>query len=146
REAKEAARTLGRELLLVGVNAEADIAPAFQEIARKHVAGLIIWFEALLTNNRVQIISLANQYRIATACPTRQFAEIVGLISYGPNNAAAYRQTGAYAGRILNGVRPADLPVMTPATFDFIVNLRTARALGVVVPDKLLVAATEVIE
>jgi putative tryptophan/tyrosine transport system substrate-binding protein len=139
RVAEEAARTLGRELLLVGASTDTEIASALEELGRKHIGGLIIWFEALFQNNRVQIISLANQYGITTVCPTREFTEIGGLISYGPNVSVSYRQIGAYVGKILKGARPADLPVMTPETFDFVVNLRAAKALGVVVPDKLLV-------
>src|SRR5262249_36941772 len=98
------------------------------------------------TDQRERIVSLANRYRIATIYSDRQYTDIGGLLSYGPNRSALYRQVGAYAAKILKGARPTDLPVMTPTTFDLIINLRTARALGITVPQPLLVAADEVIE
>jgi putative tryptophan/tyrosine transport system substrate-binding protein len=146
RVAKEAARALGRELLFVGIGNETEVAPAFEELGQKHVGGLIIWLEAFLQNQRQQIVSLANRYRIPTVCPTREFAEAGGLISYGPNLSVTYREVGAYAGKILKGARPADLPVMTPTAFDLIINMKTANALSLTIPPTLLAIANEVIE
>jgi putative ABC transport system substrate-binding protein len=95
RVASEAARTLGRELLFVDASTAAEIAPAFEKIRQKHVVGLTIWFEALFQNNRDQIVSLANQYRIVTIYPTRNFTELGGLLSYGPNFPISWRQARA---------------------------------------------------
>ena len=146
RVASEAARTLGRELLFVEVSTAAEIAPAFEKIREKHVVGLAIWFEALFVNNRDQIVSLANQYRIVTIFPTRNFTELGGLLSYGPNFPTSYRQVGAYAGKILKGARPSDLPVVTPTRFELVINLKTAKSLSVTIPVTLLARADELIE
>jgi putative tryptophan/tyrosine transport system substrate-binding protein len=146
RVAKEAARMLGRELLFVAVANDGEVAPAFEEMAQKHVGGLIIWLEAFLQSQREQIVSLANKHRIPTVCPTREFSEVGGLISYGPNLSVTNRQVGAYVGRILKGARPADLPVMTPTAFDLIINMKTAKALSLAIPPTLLAIANEVIE
>jgi putative tryptophan/tyrosine transport system substrate-binding protein len=146
RVAKEAARMLGRELLFVAIRNDGEGAPAFEEMGQKHVGGLIIWLEAFLQSKREQIVSLANQYRIPTVCPTREFSEVGGLISYGPNLSDTNRQVGAYVGRILKGARPADLPVMTPTSFDLIINMKTAKALRLAIPPTLLAIANEVIE
>jgi putative ABC transport system substrate-binding protein len=112
----------------------------------KHIAGLTIWFEALFQNNRAQIVSLANQYRMVTIYPTRNFSEIGGLLSYGPNFPTSYRQLGAYAGRILKGARPSDLPVMGPTTYELVINLKTAKSLGVTIPQTIFARAAELIE
>jgi len=146
RVASEAARLLGRELLFVDVSTADEIAPAFEQIRQKHIVGLAIWFEALFQNNRDQIVSLANQNRIVTIFPTRNFAELGGLLSYGPSFPTSYRQVGAYVGKILKGVRAPDLPVMTPETFDLVINLKTANSLGIKIPPTLLVSADEIIE
>jgi putative ABC transport system substrate-binding protein len=146
RVASEAARTLGRELLFVGAGTVAEIEPAFEAMREKHIAGLTIWFEALFQNNRAQIVSLANQYRMVTIYPTRNFSEIGGLLSYGPNFPTSYRQLGAYAGRILKGARPSDLPVMGPTTYELVINLKTAKSLGVTIPQTIFARAAELIE
>jgi putative ABC transport system substrate-binding protein len=146
RVTSEAARTLGRELLFVDAGSAAEIAPAFEEMKQKDVAGLTIWFEALFQNNRAQIVSLANQYRLVTIYPTRNFSEIGGLLSYGPNFPASYRQLGAYAGKILKGARPSDLPVIWPTTYELVINLKTAKSLGVAIPQTILAHADELLE
>jgi putative ABC transport system substrate-binding protein len=146
RIAHEAAQRLGRELLFVYASARAEIASAFEEIRQKHVLGLTIWFEALFQNNRDQIVSLADQYRIVTTYPTRNFTELGGLLSYGPIFPLPFRQLGVYAGKILKGARPQDLPVMNPTTYELVINLKTAKALGLTVPPTLLARADEVIE
>jgi len=146
RVASEAARTLGRELLFLDASSAVEIGLAFEETKRRQVAGLVVWFEALFQSNSDQIVALANRYRLATVFPTRIYTDIGGLLSYGPNLPAAYRQFGAYAGEILKGARPSDLPVMTPATFDLVINLKTARSLGITIPPTLLARADEIIE
>ena len=146
RFASEAARGLGREIVFVDATTAAEIEPAFDEMRQKHVAGLAIWFEALFQNNRDQLVSLANQHRVVTVFPTRNFAEIGGLLSYGPNFQVAFRQAGSYAGKILKGARPPDLPVIGPATYDLVVNLKTAKSLDLTIPQSILARADEVIE
>jgi putative tryptophan/tyrosine transport system substrate-binding protein len=114
RVANEAARTLDREIVFLNASTEAEIANCFEEIATKNVGGLIVSFEAVFEKSREQIVSLANRYKVPTIYPTRQSTELGGLLSYGPNMLVSNRQLGAYAGKILKGTRPADLPVMTP--------------------------------
>jgi putative ABC transport system substrate-binding protein len=144
--ANEAARTLDREIVFLKASTEAEIANCFEEIATKNVGGLIISFEAVFEKSREQIVSLANRYRVPTVFPTRQSTELGGLMSYGPNMQVSYRQLGVYAGKILKGAHPADLPVMTPTTYDFVINLKTAKLLGLTIPLTLQTAADEVIE
>ena len=142
----EAARNLDREIVFLNASTEAEITNAFDEIAKKQVGGLIVSFEGVFVNSREQIVSLANRYNVPTVYPTRQFTELGGLLSYGPNLLVTRRQAGAYVGKILNGTRPADLPVMTPTTYDLAINLKTAKALGIAISQSLLVSANEVIE
>ena len=146
RVASEAARTLGRELLFLDASSAAELGPAFEETQRRHIAGLVVWFEALFQGNSDRIVALANRYRLATVFPTRTYTDTGGLLSYGPNLPATYRQFGVYTGKILKGARPSDLPVMTPTTFDLVVNLKTAKSLGINIPAAVLARADEVIE
>jgi putative tryptophan/tyrosine transport system substrate-binding protein len=146
RVADEAGRTLDRQIVFLRAGTEAEIAGAFEEIARKNVGGLVVSLEAVFEKSLPQIISLADEYKVPTVYPTRQFTESGGLLSYGPNLLVSHRQVGAYVGKILKGTHPADLPVMTPTTYDFVINLKTAKALGIAIPQVLLVAADEVIE
>jgi putative tryptophan/tyrosine transport system substrate-binding protein len=143
---EEAAGMLGREVVFVNASTEAEIANGFEEIARKHVGGLVVSLEAVFEKSRVQIVSLANRYNVPAVYPTRQFTELGGLLSYGPNISAAHRQVGYYTGEILKGTHPADLPVMTPIKYDLVINLKTAKLLGIDVPSSLLATADEVIE
>jgi putative ABC transport system substrate-binding protein len=145
RVSSEAARTLGRELLLVHASTAAEIAPAFEGMKQKHVTGLTIGLDAFFYTFRDQIISLTNQYRIVTVFPEREYAARGGLLSYGPSGDFS-RQVGAYAGKILKGARPSDLPVMAPTTLDLVINLKTAKSLGVTIPQAILGRADEVIE
>lgn len=144
--AGEAARQLGRDLLFFGAATKAEIAPAFEEMKRQEIAGLIIWYEAFFTNERDMVISLANKYGIPTVCGSLQYTDVGALVSYGPDSPATYRDFGTYLGKVLQGTRPADLPVVTPTKFDLVINLKTAKALDVTVPNALLTTADEVIE
>jgi putative tryptophan/tyrosine transport system substrate-binding protein len=146
RVANEAARTLDREIVFLNASTEAEIANCLEEIATKNVGGLIVSFEAVFEKSREQIVSLANRYKVPTVYPTRQSTELGGLLSYGPNMLVSNRQLGAYAGKILKGTHPVDLPVMTPTKYDLVINLKTAKLLGLTVPLTLQTAADDVIE
>ena len=113
---------------------------------QRRTDALLLTSGTLLTNRRVQIVSLAAHHHLPTLHTQRDAVEIGGLMSYGPDAADAYRQVGLYAGRILKGEKPADLPVMQPTKFEFVINLQTARLLGLTVPPTLLALADEVIE
>jgi putative tryptophan/tyrosine transport system substrate-binding protein len=146
RGASEAARTLGRVLLFFSATTPAEITFAFEEMERKKIGGLIIWFEVLFTSNRVQVVSLSNRYHLPMVCPSRLFTDVGALLSYGPDVPVTYRQFGAYVGKVLQGALPADLPVITPTKFDLVINLRTAKSLGLSIPGTLLATGDEVIE
>jgi len=144
--AEEAARALGRELIVVQAGTEGEIDAGFESMARQGAGGLVVWQEAYLEGRRHQIVALAQRHRLPAIYPIRQFPEIGGLISYGTNTSESYRQVGIYAGRILKGEKPADLPVQQPTKFELVINLKTAKALGLEIPPKLLALADEVIE
>jgi len=144
--AREAARALGRDLIVVGAATEGEIDAAFETLARQRASGLAIWQEAYLVSRRHQIVALAQRHRLPTIHPDRRLTEIGGFMSYGTNPSESYRQVGIYAGKILKGASPADLPVLQPTTYELIINVKTAKALGVEIPPKLLALADEVIE
>jgi putative ABC transport system substrate-binding protein len=146
RLAKTAARTLGRDLIVVYAASEAEIDGAFESLAREKVGGLVVWQEAYFRSRRDQIVSLARHYGIPAIYGRRLFADAGGFMSYGPKEPDGYRQIGIYVGMILKGAKPADLPVVQASKFELVINLRTAKALGLTVPPTLLARADEVIE
>jgi len=123
-----------------------EIDAAFGVIARERPDALFVGSDPFFTSRRVQLVNLATRYAIPTAFPNRESAEIGGLMSYGTSMSDAWRQSGSYAARILRGAKPADLPVLQSTKFELVINAQTARMLGLTVPDKLLVAADEVID
>jgi len=143
---REAILVLQRQLKILNASTEAEINASFPAIVEQGGGALIITADTLFNNQRNQLAALANRYLLPTVSQFREFAAAGGLMSYGTNVADVYHQVGVYTGRILNGDRPADLPVMRPTKFDVVINLKTAKALGITVPPSLLARADEVIE
>jgi ABC-type uncharacterized transport system substrate-binding protein len=146
RDVEAAARPKGLQIQVLNVQTSREINAAFATFARERVDALFVGPGPFFTSRRVQLALLAAVQRVPAIYPVRPFAEAGGLISYGASLTDAYRQVGAYAGRILKGAKPADLPVVQSSKFELVINAETARMLGLTVPDKLLVAADEVIE
>ena len=146
RNTQEAARAKRVQLHVLKGGTEAEIDMAFTSLDQLQAGGLVIDPDGFLTSRREQIVALASRHAVPTVYANRQAVAAGGLISYGIDEGAVRRQAGIYAGRILKGAKPADLPVQQPTTFKLAVNLRTARALGLTVPQLLLAIADEVIE
>jgi putative tryptophan/tyrosine transport system substrate-binding protein len=141
-----AAHSLGLQLTVLDASTEGEIDAVFAGLARQKVDALLITTDPFLFGQREQIVQLAARYKIPTIHFLRGFVEAGGLMSYGPNIANGYRQAGIYVGRILKGEKVGELPVVQPTKFDLVINLRTARTLGLEIPTSLLVRADEVIE
>jgi putative ABC transport system substrate-binding protein len=146
KDAQVAADALGRKLLVVKAAAESELDAAFATLAQMQVANLFVDGNVNFITWRDQIMALAMRYGIAASYATRDFVMAGGLMSYGPDRTEVWRQIGLYAGRILKGAKPADMPVMQSAKFEFIINLRTAKAQALAIPPALLALADEVIE
>src|SRR5262245_41501189 len=146
RNLRAAARKLGLQLHLLHASAVRDFDMVFETMVRLQAAALVICPDALFASRRDQIAGLAVRHAIPTAYHFREFAAAGGLMSYGPKATDGYRQVGIYAGRILKGEKPADLPVQAPTKYELVINLRTAKALGITVPRLLLGRADELIE
>jgi len=146
RDVESAARVMGLQMQVVRAGTRQEIDAAFEAFARERPDALFVGLDPFLNSRRVQLAQLATHHRIPAAYSARDIAEAGGLMSYGTNITDAFRQVGAYAGRILKGAKPADLPVMQASKFELVINAHTARLLGLTVPDKLLATADEVIE
>jgi putative ABC transport system substrate-binding protein len=141
-----AAIALGQELRFFYASNETDLDMAFGALVQQRVDALLVGNDVFFTNRREQIVALAERHAVPTIYAFRQFAETGGLMSYSTNLIEVYRQIGHYVGRVLDGEKPADLPVVQPTKFDLVINLKAANALGLQLPDKLLALADEVIE
>jgi putative tryptophan/tyrosine transport system substrate-binding protein len=145
-DAQQAARTKGVQLPILKAATENEIDDAFTSLVELHAGALLVGPNPFCNDRRDQLVALASRYALATSYEWRESVVAGDLISYGPSLTAAYRQVGIYAGRILKGAKPADLPVQQPTRFELVVNLKTAKALGLTVPPSILARATEVIE
>jgi putative ABC transport system substrate-binding protein len=146
RIAQEAARAKGVQFQILKANSESEIDAAFASLVRLHAGAGVVVAALFLDSRLEQLVALASRYAVPAIYPSRIFVTSGGLISYGPSLAGTWRQAGVYAGRILKGAKPADLPVQQPTRFELVVNLNTAKALGLTVPPSILARADEVIE
>ena len=146
KDLQEAARALGLEIIILAGGNEREIDSSFDGLAQRQIGALVVTADGFLFSRQDQIIGLAARYSIPTMYPTSQFVAAGGLMSYGANLRDAFRQTGAYVGQILKGAKPADLPVLEPTKVEFVINLKTAKALDLTVPPNLIAIADEVIE
>jgi putative ABC transport system substrate-binding protein len=142
----EAARAKGVQLQILKVGAPSEINDAFTSLLEVQAGALLVAGDPFFDTQREQLVGLASRHAVPAIYSEREFAAAGGLISYGTSRMAAYRQAGSYTGRILKGAKAADLPVQQPTTFELVVNLKTAKALGLTVPPSILARADEVIE
>jgi len=143
---QEAARAKGVQLHIVEASSEGDFETAFASLAALHAGALVVGADPFFNARRSQIVVLAARHSMPAIYEWREFVDAGGLISYGPSLPGVYRQMGAYVGRILGGEKPADLPVVQPTLFELVVNLKTAKTLGLAVPRSILARADEVID
>jgi putative tryptophan/tyrosine transport system substrate-binding protein len=146
RDAQSAARATGLEIQVLNASTSREINLAFAGFVGERPDALFVDIDPFFTSRRFQLVNLASRHAIPTTYPGRQFTEVGGLMSYGSDLRDAWRQVGVYAGRILKGAKPADLPVAQSTKFELVINAETARMLGVIVPPSLLALADEVIE
>jgi putative tryptophan/tyrosine transport system substrate-binding protein len=146
RDAQEAARAKGMRLQILMASADSEIDAAFASLAQLRVGALVVGADPFFSSRREQLVALAARHAVPAIYALRDFAAVGGLISYGPSLTVVYHQVGIYVGKILKGAKPSDLPVEQPTRFELVVNLNTAKALGLTVPPSILARATEVIE
>jgi ABC-type uncharacterized transport system substrate-binding protein len=146
KDTQAAAAAIGRQIEVVTVATHRDIPTAFADLVQRRTDGLLVHTDVLFSSRRVQIATLAARHAVPAIYPFREYTEVGGLMSYGTNRADNHRQAGVFTGRILKGEKPAHLPVQQPTRFEFVINLQTAKALGIDIPATLLARANEVIE
>jgi putative ABC transport system substrate-binding protein len=146
RDVEAAARAIGLQVQVLNASTGREINAAFENVGRDRPDALLVGSNTFFNARRIQVVQLAAFHRLPAVYPTRDFVEVGGLMSYGTNVMDAFRQLGIYAGRILKGAKPADLPVVQSSKFDLLINAETARMLGLAVPPMLLARADEVIE
>ena len=145
-EVEAASRKFGQRLVLLKAGTESEIDQAVATMVQSKAGALLVSADPLFLSKRDRLIALVTRHAIPSIFEWRQFVEAGGLMSYGIDLVDAYRQAGTYVGRILRGASPADLPILQPTKFEFVINLKAAKALGIVVPNTMLVAASAVIE
>jgi putative tryptophan/tyrosine transport system substrate-binding protein len=143
---EKAARIMGLQIHVLDATTSGEIDAAFATLARERPDALFVSPDSFFSSRPVQITTLAARDRIPASYPNRYFVEDGGLMSYGGNQTESYRQVGVYTGKILNGTKPADLPVVQSTELEFVINLKTAKALGLTIPETLLATADEVIQ
>jgi putative tryptophan/tyrosine transport system substrate-binding protein len=146
RELQDAAAVVKRQIHIVSASTESEIDTAFATVVRQGADALLVASDPFFSSRRGQLVALAARYKLPTIFNQREYVETGGLVSYGTDFADGYRQAGIYTGRILKGERPSDLPVIQPTKFELVINLKTAKALSITVPQTLQIAATQVIE
>ncbi len=142
----EAAKSLNREVFFAKAGLEPDLDTAFETLGQKGIGALLVTADPLFNSRRAYVVERVARLKIPAIYQWREFAAVGGLMSYGPSITAAYHQTGIYVGRLLKGAKIEDLPVMQPTKFELVINLKTAKALGLAVPDSLRAIATETID
>jgi putative ABC transport system substrate-binding protein len=146
KDAQQGAQTLGVQLDVFNATSESDFAKAFATFAERHIDALIVGSDPLFISQRNQLVELAEHYKIPAIYDFREYAAVGGLISYAPSLTDVFREAGVYTAKILKGAKPSDIPVEQPTKFELVINLKTAKALGLIVPPTLLATADEVIE
>lgn len=146
RDVQEAARTKGLQLHVLKASNESEVETAFASLVQLHAGALVVGSDPFLSGQREQLVALASRHAVPAIYAWREFADAGGLISYGASLTAAYHLVGIYAGKILKGAKPSDLPVQQPTKFELVINIKTAKSLGLTVPATLLAQADDVIE
>ena len=146
KDLQDASRTVGQEIQVVEAGTDSQLDSGFATLAQLRPDAVVVVASPFFTGRRERLVALADHYRMPAMYSWREFPAAGGLISYGTSFTDAFRQAGVYSGRILKGAKPADLPVLVPTKFELVINMKTAKALGLEIPDRLLALADEVIE